>query len=157
MKAMGLLDSARIMFVRFSLLIAIIHAHWITQIVARQHIPGVPSGVDHRCISMALPHFHRNERWSGSRSSSTSGVLARKLVFLHRRSLWEESSARGCGIDVPGYPVCHPCACALSCGYRNSYDIHPHLSPRILHLCHACNMRLGEPPDAYEYFQARPR
>ena len=59
LKAMGLLDSARIMCVVQD----VKSEQWLLmalQLVACQYIPRLPAGVDHCLYSMALPNFHRH-------------------------------------------------------------------------------------------------
>lgn len=112
LKAMGLLDSARIVLVTLLQSLGFeFSSDESPQFMARQYISSLSAGVDHRCRYMALKHLHRNERWFNFSGPHTVGSVFSELDILRCCPLWQKSSVSCNHIYLPGYRFCHhgPC------------------------------------------------
>ena len=93
MKAMGLLDSARVLYVHLLHHGVPLHSCH-TQVVALESVTGLPPRLDHSCWRMAGQALHRNKRRDYGRHQHPDRPLSDELVDVRHGTLREESAAR---------------------------------------------------------------
>lgn len=143
MRAMGLLDSARILYasaVVFRPLFPPDQTTW--QVLAHQYISHLSSCLDRCGPHMEIPYLRRNKYRPHSRRPSSAGPSSCQLVVLCYCSFWEKSSFGCCSFDVPRTGLCCPCPCHRIISNRRPLHIFYPLSAVLLRLCSQGHLRL---------------
>ena len=109
MRAMGLLDSARILYA----ILPIYFSHFSStspkhlQIMAYQYISHLSSCLGRCGPHMEIPYLRRNKCGPHSCHPSSAGISSCQLVILRFCSFWEKPSFGRCSFDILGIGLCH--------------------------------------------------
>lgn len=146
MRAMGLLDSARILcailltcFRHFSFRL---HLTKHFQILAHQHISHLSSCLDRCGPHMEIPYLRRNKYRPHSYRPSSARLSSCQLVILCFCSFWEKPSFGCCSFDVLRSGLCRLSPCHKVISIRHPLHIFYSISAILLHLCPQGHLRL---------------